>query len=194
MGELGRASGVYGWLAGEFFDGFEVVEDFFGGFAAFFGVADEGDSMGAEGVDHGGVFVDGGFDYGEVAEHGMDEEVGAGSVFDEIEGDVAKADVAGGANGGFEIAVSPIPDSVEESGVFGVEGFDFGEVGVGDANELLDEGVGEGRGLGLVLISEVDEGECGGRGGEEGAAGERGLVHVRFWRLYLCGGLVGSGG
>lgn len=125
------------------FERLKEFEDFFGGFLAYFSVADKGDSVGAFAVDHGGVAGEDRFDDLDLAEHGVDEEVGAGSFFDEELCDFSAAGVSGGADGGFEVAVGPIPDGVEDGRVFGEVFFDGVEVAVGDADELLDDGVGE---------------------------------------------------
>lgn len=126
------------------FDGIEEVEKFFSFFAAFFGVADEGDSVGAFAVDHFGVAGEDWFDDLGVAEHGVDEEVCAGTLGDEVGGDFSVADVSGGPDCGFKVAVCPIPDGIEEGRVLGEKFFDFVELTMRDADEFLDKVGGQG--------------------------------------------------
>lgn len=78
---------------------FEEVEEFFGLFAADFGMADESDAVGAFTVDHFGVADEGGFDNFDVTEHRVDEDVGAGTLGDQVARDFAVASVSGGTDG-----------------------------------------------------------------------------------------------
>jgi hypothetical protein len=154
------------------FDGIEEVEEFFGFFTAFFSVADEGDSVGAFAVDHFGVAGEDRFDDLGVAEHGVDKEVSPGTLADEVGGDFAVADMSGGSNCRFKIAVCPVPDGIEESGVLGEEFFD--EVGGKGGFAVLGfDGSGDG--------GESSGGHCAEGGSDELAAGN--LHGVRIHRV-----------
>lgn len=130
--------------SGLLFDGVKEVEEFFGFFAAFLGVADQGDAMGAFAVDHFGIAGEDRFNDFGVTEHGVDEKISAGTLRDEIGGDFSVSDVSGGPDCGFKVAVCPIPDGIEEGGVLGEKFFDFVELTMSDGDEFLDKVGGQG--------------------------------------------------